>query len=102
MYGPGFRMFWLWGAPYRMLEFSIGLTHEIYVFCYNFTSDRRLKVLAKGDRECILFFAMEKKVLYDVVACVILLKKMTPYKIMGVVYPRQMIIAKRAIKRIPV
>ena len=49
----------------------------------------------------MLFFAVEKSVLYDVVACAVLLKRMNPYKIMGLVYPHQLIVAKKAVKKTP-
>lgn len=101
MYGPGFRMFKLWGKSPRLFEFSIGLNHAIYGFCGQVMITVESRVMAKAERESVLFLAMEKKVLYDVVACVILLKRMTPYKIMGIVYPRQLIVVKKAIKQVP-
>lgn len=84
-----------------MIEFSIGLTHAIYFLCQCLRRDGH-RVLVRGDRESVVFYAVEKKVLYDIVACVVLLKRMNPYKIMGVVYPHQLIRVKKAIKKMPV
>lgn len=105
LYGSGFEVLSVFNVDFQnfqegIFEIYVGLNHSTYVFFKSFNQLRSNLVFARGQGRKILFFSKEKGILYDIVVCMLLVRKIDPYKLTGIVYPQQMLLVKVGKKRL--
>lgn len=79
----------------RLYRIYIGKTHYIYICLWNLGN-----ILTRVGKSFIFFFCIDKYKLYDIIIYALLIRRVSFYKLNGVIFPEQLIIIREGKKKL--